>query len=212
MTRFWLVRHGPTHAKAMVGWTDLAADLSDTAAIGRLRDHLPRSAPVISSDLARAVATADALCPHLRLPHDPGLREMHFGQWEMRGFAEVEAEDSALIRAFWDSPGDIRPPGGESWNDLATRTSAALDRLQGTAPDIIVVAHFGPILAALHRVPFARVDAVVDTNPARAPILAALQRALRVPAIEVFANRIDNLSVTCLCLTPAEVFAINHRP
>ena len=187
MTRFWLVRHGPTHAKAMVGWTDLAADLSDTAAIGRLRDHLPRSAPVISSDLARAVATADALCPHLRLPHDPGLREMHFGQWEMRGFAEVEAEDSALIRAFWDSPGDIRPPGGESWNDLATRTSAALDRLQGTAPDIIVVAHFGPILAAL-------------------------QRALRVPAIEVFANRIDNLSVTCLCLTPAEVFAINHRP
>ena len=34
MTRFWLVRHGPTHAKTMVGWTDLPADLS-----ARLRPH-----------------------------------------------------------------------------------------------------------------------------------------------------------------------------
>jgi len=32
-----------------------------------------------------------------------------------------------------------------------------------------------PQLARANRVPFARVDAVVDTNPARAPILAALQ-------------------------------------
>ena len=32
-----------------------------------------------------------------------------------------------------------------------------------------------PQLAQANRVPFARVDAVVDTNPARAPILAALQ-------------------------------------
>jgi alpha-ribazole phosphatase len=36
MTRFWLVRHGPTHAKAMVGWSDLPADLSDTAALSRV--------------------------------------------------------------------------------------------------------------------------------------------------------------------------------
>jgi hypothetical protein len=35
MTRFWLVRHGPTHAKAMIGWTDLAADLSDQSALRR---------------------------------------------------------------------------------------------------------------------------------------------------------------------------------
>ena len=36
MTRLWWVRHGPTHAKAMVGWRDLPADLSDTAALARL--------------------------------------------------------------------------------------------------------------------------------------------------------------------------------
>jgi alpha-ribazole phosphatase len=186
MTRFWLVRHGPTHAKTMVGWTDLPADLSDTAALARLNAHLPQ-APVISSDLSRAITTADALGPRVRLPHDPALREIHFGQWETRPFAEIEAESPDHIRAFWETPGDIAPPGGECWNALATRTWAALDRLQGTAPDIIVVAHFGPIVAAL-------------------------QRAEGLSPEAAFAHRIDNLSVTCLCLSPRQVFAINHRP
>lgn len=187
MTRFWLVRHGPTHAKTMIGWTDLAADLSDTAALARLSAYLPPAAPVISSDLSRAIATADTLRNRPRLPHDPAFREIHFGQWERRAFAEVEAEDATLIRAFWEQPGEIRPPGGESWNDLTSRTWAALDRLQGTAPDIVVVAHFGPILAAL-------------------------QRARGIIATEVFAQKIDNLSVTCLTLTPPLVHAVNHRP
>lgn len=187
MTRFWLVRHGPTHAKTMVGWTDLPADLSDTAAIARLDAHLPPDAPVISSDLQRAITTATALGPRPRLPHDPGLRELHFGHWETRAFAEIEAESPDHIRAFWETPGDIRAPGGESWNDLATRTWAALDRLQGTAPEIIIVAHFGPILCAL-------------------------QRATGLSPDAVFAHRIDNLSVTSLTLAPPQVFAINHCP
>lgn len=187
MTRFWLVRHGPTHARAMIGWTDLPADLSDSAALRRLSTHLPKHAPVISSDLARATATADALGARRRLPHDPALREINFGQWETRPFAEIEAESPDHIRAFWDMPGDIAPPGGESWNVLTTRTWAALDRLQDLAPDIIVVAHFGPIVAAL-------------------------QRAEGLSPEAAFAHRIDNLSVTCLSLAPPKVFSINHRP
>ncbi|MBL9050403.1 MAG: histidine phosphatase family protein [Tabrizicola sp.] len=187
MTRFWLVRHGPTHAKTMTGWTDLPADLSDTAALARLSEHLPEGAPVISSDLSRAVATADALGRRPRLPHDPALREIHFGQWETRSFAEIETEAPDHIRAFWESPGEIRPPGGESWNDLTARTWAALDRLLGP-PDLIVVAHFGPIVAAL-------------------------QRAEGVSPESAFGHRIDNLSVTCLTFgPPPRVFAINHLP
>lgn len=187
MTRFWLVRHGPTHAKTMIGWTDLPADLSDTVAIARLAAHLPAEAPVISSDLLRAVATADALGERWRLPHDPALRELHFGQWETRPFAEIETEAPDHIRAFWERPGDVAPPGGESWNSLAARTWGALDRLQGIAPDVIVVAHFGPIVAAL-------------------------QRAEGLSPEAAFAHRIDNLSVTCVSFTPPQVFAINHRP
>ena len=61
MSRIFWVRHGPTHAKAMVGWTDLPADLSDAARLARLTDHLPSDALVISSDLSRAAATADVI-------------------------------------------------------------------------------------------------------------------------------------------------------
>ncbi len=184
MTRFWLVRHGPTHAKTMVGWTDLPADLSDTAALARLDAFLPH-APVISSDLTRAITTADMLAPRPRLPHDRDLREMHFGAWEMRSFAEIEATAPDHIRAFYETPGDVRPPGGESWHDLTARVEAALARLNGTAPDIIIVAHFGAIIAAL-------------------------QIALRLTPYQAFGHRIDNLSLTRITGDTADL--INHIP
>ncbi len=144
MTRLWLVRHGPTHAKGMCGWTDLPADLSDRAALDRLSAALP-GVPVLSSDLARAVATADALQgPRPRLPHDPRWREIHFGAWE--GLAHHRL-DEAAARAFWAGAG--RAPEGEGWTDLSARIRLALQDLTG---ETIVVAHFGAILAAVQAV------------------------------------------------------------
>ncbi len=187
MTRLWLVRHGPTHAKSMVGWSDIPADLSDTAAIARLRDHLP-DAPVVSSDLVRASATADALSPALRLPHDPNLREINFGDWELRSFAEVEAEDPHTIRNYWEDPGHIAPPGGESWNAVRNRVDNAIDGYL-SYDDIIVVAHFGVILTQV-------------------------QRALGIGAYAAFSHKIDNLSVTELAYDAGQwhVDRINHNP
>jgi broad specificity phosphatase PhoE len=186
MTQFYFVRHGPTHAKGMVGWTDLPADLSDTDQIARLSDHLPQDALVISSDLIRCVTTADAITgpntgpitgpitgQRIRLPHDPDLREIHFGAWEMLHHTDIEDRDPDLIRAFWDQPGDVRAPQGETWNEVSARVSRAVDRLteRHTGRNIIVVAHFGAILTQV-------------------------QRALDITAYQAFANKIDNLSVT----------------
>lgn len=192
MTRLHLVRHGPTHAKAMVGWSDLPADLSDTAALARLAAHLPAAATVVSSDLARAAATADAIQgARPRLPHHPALREINFGAWELRRFKEVEAEDPDRIRAYWQTPGDIRPPGGESWHQVCARVDAAIDALIEAHPDqdLIVVAHFGMILTQL-------------------------QRALELSAEQAFGHRIDNLSVTEITRRPGgwSVGRINHIP
>jgi len=78
MTRIFLVRHGPTHVKAMLGWSDLPADLSDQAALERLSAALPAEALIISSDLTRAADTATAIQgTRRRLPHDSDLREIH---------------------------------------------------------------------------------------------------------------------------------------
>jgi broad specificity phosphatase PhoE len=174
----------------MCGWTDLPADLSDHVALNRLSLALP-FAPVVSSDLARAVATADALQEDRpRLPHDPALREMHFGAWEMRTHADCEAEDPALARALWEEPGTRAPPGGESWDALRARVLGALDRLLAAAPgDLIAVCHFGPILACL-------------------------QRARGVTAREAMAQRIEPLSLSVIRIDGATwaAEAAGHRP
>lgn len=190
MTVWHWVRHGPTHEKTFVGWRDVPADLSDTAQIARLQDHLPQEALVISSDLIRCTATADALeQSRRRLPHRRDLRELHFGVWDGLHFKEVAARDPALSRAYWETPGDVQAPEGESWNQTATRVNAVVDDMNTSHPDahIIAVAHFGVILTQI-------------------------QRALGVTAYAAMAHKIDNLSVTRIAHDAGiwQVETINH--
>ncbi len=152
--RWWWVRHGPTHEKAFVGWRDVPADLSDRAAVDRLAAALPRDALVVSSDLRRAVATADAIQgARPRLPDAEALREFDFGAWDGLGFETVAARDPELSRAFWERPGDIAPPGGESWNAVAARVNGFVETLSREAGgrDVIAVAHLGVIMTQLGR-------------------------------------------------------------
>lgn len=190
MSKIWWVRHGPTNLDKIVGWSDVPADLSDHAALDRLERFLPRL-PVISSDLVRAADTASAIQgARPRLPHDPDLREMSFGDWELRVGRELYDKDPVATRAFWDDPENNAPPGGESWRSLEARVTGAVDRVLAAHPEgVIIVAHFGAILSHL-------------------------RLALDVPVQRVLAHKIDNLSVTQLARGPARwtAGAINHRP
>ena len=176
----------------MIGWTDAPADLSDRRALHRLSRFLPEVATVVSSDLSRARDTADAIQgSRRRLPHRPGLREINFGAWEGRSHADVSADDPDRAFAFWDSPGDVAPPGGESWNLFCDRICADTESLLKAAQgDLVIVAHFGVILSQL-------------------------QLWLDLTPIEAFSHRIENLSVTRIDLDKtgkAHVPLINHVP
>ncbi len=169
VTRWFWVRHGPTHQKAFTGWRDVPADLSDSAAIERLNAFLPAEALIISSDLDRAVTTADRLSRgRNRLPHDPDIREFDFGIWDGLHFTQVAERDPDLSRSFWENPGDIAAPEGESWNAVERRTSAVVDRLMATHKprDIIAVAHMGTIMTQIARAgnmtPYKALGHVVD--------------------------------------------------
>jgi broad specificity phosphatase PhoE len=161
----------------MLGHADRPADLSDRAALARLSAALPAGAPVASSDLVRATATADAVAgDRPRLPPDPALREIDFGAWE--GLTADEVEDRARLMAFWDEPGAVSAPDGESWDMLVARVDGAVERLLAPGrPDVIVVAHMGVILTQV-------------------------QRALRVNAYEAFGHRIEPLSLTRIATGP----------
>ena len=191
-TRFWLVRHGPTGAKGAIGWTDLPADLSDTRRIAALSAALPRPAVVVSSDLIRAVATADAVCDRSeRLPHDPALREIHFGRWEGLDFDDIQRSDPDTSRAYWETPGSVAPPDGESWDMLRARVGGRLVELaeRYAGRDVICVVHFGVILAAL-------------------------ETARAMSSRSVMGFRIDPLSLTRLDYLPGadawRVLGVNH--
>ncbi|MEM1233802.1 MAG: histidine phosphatase family protein [Pseudomonadota bacterium] len=181
----WWVRHGPTHQKTFTGWRDVPADLSDTDALARLSDFLP-DAPIVSSDLKRARDTASAIAQgRPRLPDHPGLREIDFGAWDGLTWEEIAQRWPDLSRRFWEEPGDIRAPDGESWNMASARVENARREICTKHPsDLIFVVHFGAILTQV-------------------------QRAAGCSAYEVLAQKIDNLSVTCIPETgPAT--RVNH--
>lgn len=151
MKKVTWVRHGPTHRSEINGWTDVPADLSDGAALDRLRNFLPE-APVVSSDLTRAVTTADAIQgARRRLDHQPDLRELNFGLWEGVRIPDMSPEDSAQLRIFFEQPGTVRAPEGESWNDLRARVNRAVDGLLQDHDDLVLVAHMGVILTQVQR-------------------------------------------------------------
>lgn len=190
MTTWHWVRHGPTHQKAFTGWRDVDADLTDSGAVDRLAAHLPQHALVISSDLMRSVNTASAVQGNrTRLPHDPALREFHFGVWDGVHFSTVADWHPELSRAYWETPGEHAPPGGESWNAAAARVAMAVRRIEAAHPgrDIIAVAHFGVILTQV-------------------------QAVLGLSAYDVLAYTIDPLSVTTLNRATGSADVINHLP
>jgi len=193
VTTWHWVRHGPTHAKNFVGWHDAPADLSDAEQIARLRAYLPQNAVVVSSDLGRTRATADAIihATHTRLPENPHLREINFGIWDGMHFDDIAARDPSLSRQFWEMPGDIAAPSGESWNAASARVQTAVKAISAryAGQHIIAVAHFGVILTQV-------------------------QRALQISAYDTLAQKIDNFSVTSIHWgeTSARVDAINHLP
>jgi len=150
---------------------------------------LPPKAIVVASDLSRASATANAIADtRTRLPDSPQIREFNFGDWDGLHFSAVAETHPKLSRDYWERPGDIAPPNGESWNQAAARVQAFVDQANRDhrATDIIAVAHIGVIMTQI-------------------------ERASGWPATRVIANKIDNLSVTKLTFDGSwRVDFINH--
>ena len=192
MTHLWLVRHGPTHEKAFVGWRDVAADLSDVDLLSRVHHYLPKDAMIISSDLRRAHDTATAIGgTRPRLPSCATLREMDFGVWDGMTFDAVAARDPDLSRRFWEEPGDLSAPQGESWNQAAARFSAKIETLiaEHAPAHLIVVAHMGVIMTQI-------------------------QQGAGTSAYAAMGHQIDNLSTTDMRWdgTRWHMGVINHIP
>ena len=110
---------------------------------------------IYASDLSRAHTTAQAIAQALGLTVKihPGLRERHFGAFQGRTYAEIEAELPELAWHWRKRKPDWTPPeGGESLITLRERIVATVDELAAQHPgqQVVMVAH-GGVLDILYR-------------------------------------------------------------
>jgi 2,3-bisphosphoglycerate-dependent phosphoglycerate mutase/probable phosphoglycerate mutase len=156
LRRLILLRHGQTDYNVdgrMQGHLDsnLTADGHDQAAAAA--PVLAELAPdrVISSDLRRAVDTAEVVAAACGLPvkFDARLRETHLGHWQGRTVAEIDRDYPGAI-AEWRSDPAWAPPGGESRIAVVARSRPVVDELEAEFADarsetVLLVAHGGMI-------------------------------------------------------------------
>jgi len=106
-----------------------------------------------SSDLSRAHLTATYALEHHAEPLapvlDPGLREMHYGEWESLSGRDIGAKHPDLLREFFRCK--VPAPGGESVEQVRRRTADALRRRVADHPEetLLVVSHGNAIMAML---------------------------------------------------------------
>lgn len=153
-----LVRHGESESNVgnlMGGWTDtpltgLGARQAEATARRLKRELCGQPCRIVSSDLRRAMQTAEAIGSALGVEpvSEPGLREINNGA--AAGLTREEA------KRIYTQP--TRPlvewvpyPGAENWLQLHRRVAATMGRVyRDIGENLMVVAHGG----SLHHVIF----------------------------------------------------------
>ena len=141
MTTIYLIRHAEAEGnlhRRIHGWYDaLITDngFAQIAALQRRFQDIPIDA-VWSSDLYRTMTTARAVYvpKGLELHTDPGLREVHMGDWEDKPWGELERCDAMNLIRFNHSSPDFRVEGGETFAQVQARLKGAVLRLAAAHP------------------------------------------------------------------------------
>lgn len=105
---------------------------------------------MFSSSLRRCTDTLALACPGTVAHPDARLRELNFGAWEGRTYAECLSTHPDLLAAWTADPAAHAPPGGECLSTLAARVGAFAADLP-TEGAVLVVAHGGSIRCLLAR-------------------------------------------------------------
>jgi alpha-ribazole phosphatase len=149
--RLDLLRHGETElggglrgslddALTDLGWQQMRSAVAELA----LEVRWDR---IVSSPLQRCARFAEELALKLSLPLqlEAGIQELHFGDWEGIGTAQLMETDAEGLGRFWDNPYTFTPPNGEPVLAFASRVLGAIERLRQAfdGERILLVSHGG---------------------------------------------------------------------
>lgn len=145
-----LIRHGKTRGNVLgryIGATDepllegIAAD-----------KKYPRGDVIISSPMKRCVMTAEMIYPGEKISICGDLREMDFGDFENKSYAELK--DDERYRRCIDSGGETAFPNGESRSVFADRCVKAYKRIvkSSNVGSVALIVHGGTIMAIMQHI------------------------------------------------------------
>ena len=142
MTTLYLIRHAEAEGnlyRRIHGWYDALVTPNGLRQIEALEGRfagVPVDA-VYSSDLYRTKTTAKAIYLPKGLPlhTDPGLREVHMGDWEDRPWGEIRETDGERLTLFNRSDPVWRAPNGESLGQVGERMERTIRAIAQKHPD-----------------------------------------------------------------------------
>lgn len=177
MTRIYLIRHGETEwnrTGRLQGNANVLLSPEGIRQAKLLAEHTPFHTvdAIYSSDLSRAVKTAEILAEKFNLPviQERGLRETNFGDWEGRPLSELAIGVDGFEN-FFTKPDKVHPPQGETFLQCQARVMTALEEIvaEHDGQSIAVVSHGAAIrlvLCAALAMPIRKMWAISQFNMA----------------------------------------------
>ncbi|MEN6321335.1 MAG: alpha-ribazole phosphatase [Syntrophaceae bacterium] len=156
----YLLRHGEIEQgeeKCFVGQIDLPLNEKGLhqACMWQQKLKIGLFEKIYSSDLSRARQTALIIAgkDQGKVQSLPALREIYMGEWEGLSVTDVQTRFPEEWQRREKDLVTFRPPGGESFRDLAVRIAPVFNQIvQGLEGDILIVAHAGVNRVILCRV------------------------------------------------------------
>lgn len=146
----YLIRHGKTEAneqRLYCGSTDLPLSETGREELKNLTYAIP-NARFLTSGMLRTEQTLSLLFGPVAHAVEPGLREMDFGAFEMRSYAQLKDDPAYLAWISGDNEANV-PPGGESGVQMRGRVLEAYARILSSGQDTVIVTHGGVIAAIM---------------------------------------------------------------
>ena len=158
-TRVLAIRHGETTWNVdtrIQGQLDIGLSVTGQWQAGRLAQALADEpiTTIYASDLGRAYETAQHVSKvtGVAVQTETGLRERHFGEFQGKTFAEIEAVMPEQARLWRTRDPRFAPVGGESLLQLRQRVVATAERLAAQhAGELIVLVAHGGVMDVLYR-------------------------------------------------------------
>ncbi|MDR3605498.1 MAG: alpha-ribazole phosphatase [Syntrophaceae bacterium] len=149
--KIYLLRHGEidqSYRGRFVGQTDLP--LTDTGEFqARFWEHElcgEQFGAIYCSDLVRSQNTAKIIAAlrGISIEVTPELREINLGEWDGLPVSDIKSHFPDEWRMRGENLASYRPPGGESFSDLASRVVPVFGSIVKNAEgNLLIVAHAG---------------------------------------------------------------------